>query len=307
MSSGARHKMYDYEVAPPQGVWEKIEAELEESELSHKFPSVLYQLEAEPPSTAWQHIAMALNEPAMESDYAAKLSGIEVIPPVRAWEKISAALDPRPAKTSILVFVKYAAAAAVIGLMIFGGIRLFNTNKKESPIANQPGQSTGIEHLVTADNGAASNNEGDTKDPDPIEQDAKDDAALEESKKTYALLGSNSRVSKVKNVADFFFIADDYNYEPTVSTRGLPDFSEEWESPAPDISDRYIVLMTPDGNIIRMPKKFGDLVCCVSGEEVDKDCKDQLQQWRSKIANPAVTHTPGNFLDLLHMLKTLQD
>ena len=115
--------------------------------------------------------------------------------------------------------------------------------------------------------------------------------------------------TKVKKAADFFFASEDDEFAPSGQSRGL-DFGEPQDPTPPvevDLTNRYIVLMTPDGNIIRMSKKLRNLVCCVSGEEVDKDCVDQMKKWREKIANPAATHTPGNFLDLLHMLNSLQD
>ena len=74
-----------------------------------------------------------------------------------------------------------------------------------------------------------------------------------------------------------------------------------------DMAARYAMLMTPDGNFIRISKKLGDLVCCVSGEEQDDECTDQLKKWRKKIANAPVAPSPGNFMDILDMLHTLKD
>ena len=39
MSNGFDHKMYNYEVMPPTGVWERIAQELDDSEIAAKFPS----------------------------------------------------------------------------------------------------------------------------------------------------------------------------------------------------------------------------------------------------------------------------
>ena len=52
--------------------------------------------------------------------------------------------------------------------------------------------------------------------------------------------------------------------------------------------------MTPDGNIIRMSKKWSGLVCCVSGEEQDEDCKNQIKKWQKKIAT-AYSSIPWQF------------
>lgn len=75
----------------------------------------------------------------------------------------------------------------------------------------------------------------------------------------------------------------------------------------PTLADRYVMLMTPDGNIIRMSKKWSDLLCCVSGEEQDADCKDQLKKWQQKIASSELAPSPGNFMDILGLVNSLNE
>jgi hypothetical protein len=67
------------------------------------------------------------------------------------------------------------------------------------------------------------------------------------------------------------------------------------------------MLMTPNGQIIRISKKLGDLVCCVSGEDQDQECQDQLKKWRQKIANAPVAPSPGNFMDILSLLQSIKE
>ena len=73
------------------------------------------------------------------------------------------------------------------------------------------------------------------------------------------------------------------------------------------IAGRYIMLMTPEGNIIRMSKKWSDLVCCVSGEEQDEDCKLQIKKWQKKLATSPINPTPGNFMDILELVNSLDE
>ena len=299
MSSGPQHKMYDYEVAPPHGVWEKIAAELDESELSQRFPSLLYHSETAPPVQVWQKIASALDEPVLINDYSAKLAGIEVAPPATAWNKIQTSLSEATTAPvrRINPWIKYAAAAVFIGFMAWGGLRFLGNGKKGNEIANdnttQPAQdpnTANTSSISFQDNGIA------VADMNASLEEARNDAALEASKKTYAKLDVGARKNKVQNAAGFYFV-------PT-QTRGI-EF-DEIEEPLDNISSRYIVLMTPDGNIVRMSKKLRDLVCCVSGEAVDQDCVDQMKKWREKIASPS-THSPGNFLDILSLVSSLQE
>ena len=302
MSSGLQNKMYNFEVPPPAGIWEKIAAELDESELTNRFPSTLHNIQVTPPAHIWQGIAITLDEPAFVHDYSAKLGAIEVVPPAAAWNKIKTSLDAEheaaiPEHRRFAPFLKYAAAAVVIGFLAWGGISFFD-NKKSSDNTLAKSQTT-----VPTNNTAIFTDENiAVTDVAASMEEARNDAALEASKKTFAKLDATVTRSKIKNAANFFFGADEY--EPA-GTRGL-DFEPE-ETPSMDVSNRYVMLMTPDGNIIRMSKKLKELVCCVSGELQDKDCVDQMKKWRDILGNPSINHSSSSFIDILSLMDCMQD
>lgn len=309
MSSGLSNRMYNYEVAPPAAAWEKIASELDNSELSEKISSKLYNIQIAPPVYVWQNIAVALDESALVDHYAGKLAGIEIAPPLGAWNKIKTSLDAEQEVSSerrrISPFIKYAAAAAIIGFLAWGGIAIFTNKSGEPKLANQQSTQPGENSQKTSEDKTLNFTDENiaVSDINASLQEARNDAALEASKKTYARLDvAVTRRSKIKNAADFFFVSD--NYEPT-GTRGINEEPEE--TSFTDISNRYIMLMTPDGKIIRMSKKLKELVCCVSGEEEDKDCVDQMKKWREKIANPSATHSSSNFMDILSLVNSMQD
>lgn len=303
MSSGIQQKMYDYEVAPPSAVWDKIATELDESELTKKISSRLYNAQVAPPANAWQRIAAILEGSSLANDFADKLSNIEITPPARTWNKIQTTLNAEQ-EAAVAEYrrfsplIKYAAAAAIIGFLAWGGVQLFNTNSEITTIAKtenaEPTENPINNQTVTIQNENIGN-----ADFTAALEEARNDAALEASKKTYAKLDVVSKRSKINNAADFFFAVD--SYEP--GTRGLGMDPTE----TTNISNRYVMLMTPDGNIIRMSKKLSNMICCVSGEEMDKDCIDQMKKWRTKIANPSKNHSPGNFMDILSLVNSLQD
>ncbi len=338
MSSGLQHKMYDLEVTPPVGVWEKIAAELDESELTKQFPSRLYNIEIAPPAQVWQSIANTLDEEAVVNDYANKLGSIAVAPPIKVWQSIAATLDEAdlvndyagklssiavtpPAatwnkiKTSLNAeheaaipehrrlspLLKYAAAAAIIGFLAWGGIKLFDNKSGDNVVAKQKTTPPDNNNETATINNTVDENIA-VSDITASMEEARNDAALEASKKTYAKLDVATTRSKIKKAANFFFVAD--NYEPT-GTRSI--IMEPEETPSIDISNRYVMLMTPDGNIIRMSKKLKELVCCVSGEEQDKECVDQMKKWREKIASPSTIHSSSNFMDILNIVNSMQD
>jgi hypothetical protein len=284
MSSQLQNKMYGYEVKPPEGSWDKIVTALNDKEGTETISSKLYNLEATPPAFAWQQIKNALKK-----DPKAPVSNPKVIP-----------------------YLRYAAAAVIIILLVFGGLRLINNNSGKKEIA------TNKNTPLIKESTAPSSKESVSAAPlnnSPEADDKRDDAALEASKQTVAKndfpiatrlkLARESYLSApahyIENVTDA-----ETNY-PNLHYSELLQPLYENESPTEDIADRYIMLKTPDGNFFRMSKKLADLICCISGEDQDANCKDQLQRWREKIACSPLAPSPGNFMDILNLIASLQN
>ncbi|HRX93553.1 MAG TPA: hypothetical protein P5158_05520 [Chitinophagaceae bacterium] len=285
--SGMNHKLYQYEVPPPPGAWEKIMTDLDSADLEYNYPSRLHSFEAVPPVQVWQAIEKKIGE--------------EVTPQHKVW---------------YISVLRYAAAAAVITFITWGAIKLLNkTNKQDESVAIQdiipqtgdssaPGSQEQIE--PTTENNITDNAiDNSSSQLDVVVADARNEAALEASKKTFASLNMPVK-SKVRNASNFYFVAEP---EPMGVTRSLDieDYSKEGNLDSENIADRYFMLLTPDGNIVRMSKKLGDMVCCVSGEEQDDACLEQLKKWRKKVADPSTGHSPGNFMDILSLLSNLQE
>ena len=288
MSTRLKEKLLNHEVTPPPGVWDRVTTELDESGLDRQFPSTLHNLSVTPPLSAWEKIKKNLED---AGDDTRTVTGRRTIGP---W-------------------LRYAAAAVVIGLIAWGAVSLFNNTATNTEIAkenNNPVQvkendtvNIPVNNVPAQEIPVVTNTNTNTVK----EEDARDIAALEAIKNTYATL-STPRNSKVKNAANFYFNStSEYDNYPTGTTRGL-NFDEYIPAPPPvDFASRYITLFTPDGHIFRMSKKLSELVCCVSGEIEDPECDDQMKKWRQKIASPSTTHSPADFMDILSLLKSLQD
>ena len=267
--SSLKDKIYNYEVTPPPGTWEKIAIDLEEAELGNKFPHQLYNL--------------------------------ETTPPAHSWDKVNAALNPvneptTPLLKRIPAFARYAAAAIFIGAVAFGIIKLtaggdssLNTTAQSTvdPDSSESGkpQATGSEEIqkvriVTDESDSA------------LEQNKSQVAGTDRPTKTIVRKANAGR-NQGRN-------ADNSDAEPE-----SPIYA--YEDHVPNLADRYVMLMTPDGNIIRMSKKWSDLLCCVSGEEQDADCKDQLRKWQQKMAASSLAPSPGNFMDILGLVNSLNE
>lgn len=282
MSRGLRNKMYDYEVTPPKGAWEKIATALDDSSETGSFESKLYNLETTPPASAWEQIQVSLNA-----------------------ENKTTRL---PQNKSYHIF-RYVAAIAAIAIIVFGAIILTRNKSAKKETARK-------EIVAPTKNPATNVPVASAEVNNPISDDEKrDDAALEASKNTFAKndLSSMARLTLIKknylsapahyieNISKDDAVFGDLHYSE------IAQLSFENDNTTSDISERYITLMTPDGNLIRMSKKWADLACCVSGEEQNADCKDQLERWREKIACSSIAPSPGNFMDILDLISSLQD
>lgn len=275
MSTVLKDKMFNYEVPPPPAVWGTIISALDDSDMGSTYPYALRELSVTPPASSWNKIAELL--------------------PVSQPQGI-----PAPVRR-ITPWLMYAAAAVILAFLAWGGYTLFSNDNNGTDIATNgdivkpviPGNEN-IPEVITP---SAPEREQTIAD---IERD---DAALEQSKTTYAKLTPPNK-SKIRNAADFYFTAPEDSYYGPGQTRGL-DITETAPVNSIDLSNRYIMLMTPDGHIIRISKKLSDQVCCVAGEEDDVDCTDRMKQLREKIASPSATQSPADFMDILSLLRSL--
>lgn len=306
MNSEFQNKMYKYEVQPPKGVWNRIALELDDAALENNFPVTLKNMEVMPAAAAWQNIATILDESLLINDYSTKLSKIAIPPPSTTWNKIIDQLDSTPEsvvseRKKIIPFFRYAIAASILGLIAWGAFQLFNAKKYETPVAEV---TTPKEIPISVPTNSSTNNSIDKVAEEGnifSAEEARNDAALEASKKTFAKLDVKFATSKIKNASDFFFIPE--IDEPGV--RGLGN----WDTPVPknDFSDRYFFLMTPEGNIIRISKKLSNIVGCVAGAEQDEECLDQLKKWQKKMASPKSIQSSGNLMEILNLANSLQE
>lgn len=259
--SSLQNKLYNYEQSPPENTWGKIAAALDESNLADEFPSTLYNAEAIPDASAWEKIVSALD----------------------AEHPVVIAMP----RKSFPLF-RYAAAAAVIGIITFSIIKWTGANNN---------QSSAKDLVITKD--PAPENKGPvlTNENNLAGNAPKESINSEESNKNIANV-DQVKATRIKKSRNNYSIADNID-----AAQPIYAYNEH----TPNLADRYIMLMTPNGNIIRMSKKWGDLVCCVSGEEQDDDCKDQLKKWQEKIAASTIAPSPGNFMDILSLVSSLSD
>jgi hypothetical protein len=281
MSSSWTDRIKNFEADPPEKGWDKVAAALDESFNGYQFPVTLYNLEATPPADTWNRIQTSLDEG-------------------------QAPVIPLKRQGSFTSFIKYAVAASVIGLLALGAIRFFNIgtdkinvaiapainpSKTDSPAVNDNSQPNSITTIQTRD----------------------DNTTLEQNKNTYAKLDihSNSFSSKINRSLYRSPVQLASSYSETGFQKSpelqYPHRAAVNDSPSDNSSGRYLMFKNSEGQFIRISKKLSDLFCCVSGEERDENCDDQLKKWREKIATSSFIPSPDNFMDILDLVSSLQD
>ncbi|MBI3138484.1 MAG: hypothetical protein HYZ15_07870 [Sphingobacteriales bacterium] len=300
MSNTIRHKLSDFESVPPPGTWEQLQAELEGLNEWRSLANKLNDAENEPPAGHWNRVLSQLEE----SDLAGKLYPLEETPPVLAWKKIRKTLEMEtvhPARQKTIPWFRHAAAAAILVIVGLGILRLTQSRNEEPEMATRQ-DSLPVNNSITTDNSKEELTKLVVGIPADNE-DARNDAALEASKKTLAKLDlPNRRIAR--DVSNFYFTS---TAETDPSGRDLA-INNSSGLPDPAVAaDRYITLMTPEGNIIRVSKKLSGMVCCISGEKGDPACENQLKKWREKIVASSIGHSADSFMDILMLVNSAEE
>jgi hypothetical protein len=294
--SKPKHKLYDHEITPPAGAWDKIALSLDESETDRRFPAQLYNANITPPAYIWNKIAAGLDSTEFGDTLPSKLYAMEVAPPAMAWEKIATALGPAATAATpvrqIRHFWRYAAAAVLIGAVAFAIIRTTVQDETESIPA----------FVTTTKNTNIAPGETNITTNVPEVPAATVSAAESKPKKLMAATTNHRRAMRTVSVSHTSTVQNEERVNPTLA-QSIYAYADH----IPDVAERYVMLMTPDGNIIRMSKKWTPLLCCVSGEDQDAGCKDQLKKWQEKIAASSLAPSPSNFMDILGLVNALDE
>lgn len=271
-----QHKLYDFEVAPPVGVWEHIAAELDELNEYKTVSQKLQHIQISPPASLWNNIKNELEEGQSFEIIARKLSNVQVPPPVMAWTNIQRQLDGEkktarviPIKSSRSRWVRYAVAACVVGLLGILGYYLSVNSSKDVAI---------IKEGIAKNNTETAPPPTDSKTIQPVAPKAAANApATAKSQSEGIVAAMPSPVVKTGNM-----------YAPTIEK------NEE-------IQGRYIMLMTENGDVVRLAKRLKGIADCIAGEDNSIDCNQQIAQWQEQMVKTPLPSTPDNFLDILEL------
>jgi hypothetical protein len=288
-------------------MWSRIVAALDQ-EINAEFPQRLYTLEAPPPFDVWNRIEDRLEEDT-QGQYAAKLFNLEAAPPPQTWNKILTLLDEEnvipeiPSKRRIISFVRYAVAACIIALIAFGTFKLLNQKTD--------GRSTALKTVLPRKDSSAALIPNPTQQvtPSPSNNLPREGTGLAQMETKYRKKTSSEPAVSMTQMATTF--------PALAGSRSISDFRQV--SLKGDIpgncslisdADPYLMFVNPDGYLIRISKKLAETLGCIytnGNSDQYNRCQDQIKKWRDKIAQSPATSSPDNFMDILNVIKSVQE
>lgn len=250
-------KLNDFEITPPPNAWQFIADHLDGANQELHLSEKLYNSEVSPPSFIWDNISRELDDQKALEIIEKKLSHMQVQPPAGTWPNIKNALDEKQ-KPAMVVPMHH-------GWLKYAAAACFIAIVSITAyfILNDGGNTS---YKAYTANGRA--NDMPVAIAQPVISKNKNTTIPEANKQ--ALAGIRTKLGNA------YITSNEKNAE---------------------LQNRYIILMTPEGNIVRMSKKVGNMADCIAGE--DHSCDDQISKWQKKMASNATTATPDNFLGLL--------
>lgn len=298
-----QQKILQFEEEVPLLVWNNLEANLNDLALQNKIESI----EEVVPPMAWEQIALALDVEQNDQAVAATLHALEIAPPSNAWNNIEAGLDEQqakviPMKGNATRIFRLAAAAAITGILAWGGYRLINTKSTE-----QVTTIASVEASVTPDVVIPV--------PVPVPQDSiAEEEVPQDVTPTRVQIKERIKQNLKLNDAVAYIETPDHSLENYVPYQGIHHQKQLAPQSTNGFSEsEYYMLLNDDGELVRVSKKITDLKCvAVSGsnnatQQELKDCNDQLKRWREKMAMAAAFSASAGDIDLNQLSNSTTD
>ena len=305
---------------PPARVWETVAAALDVAAEDERMCLQLSQLNAAPPAEAWAQIEQQLWDadlqtqalaaidlppagswPAIEGQLTAtwdakvkqQLQLATVSVPADNWQRIEERLNQDagakvvPITSFTKSWIRWAAAAAISGLLLWGGVQLFTNDKNVSVVASQQAIAPAPEVPLPVEEAQ----------PNPFNAGA----AVTATKSN----GLAAKAAAQHQQAAGLSTSRKTPHNSTVTPVAATAFDE----------DQYLLVMNDDGEIIRVSRKIHRLACASDIEELTVDataalasraCYRQIKEWQQKIATTAALSSLTGFIDVNELIGAVE-
>ena len=261
----AVQRIHALEATPPPNIWNTISESLDEQEYEHLIAKKLHRIEVDAPALAWDAICEQLDDEQALSIIEKKLSTVQKNPPSYVWDHIIQELNGDSKQRPLVIpmhyaWLKYAAAACFVIMISVTGFFILKDDDHIPGNSSLTASSSKKQH--SNDFELSNQAQSSTRPPQKSTVTPQQQTLAE----IRTSLGNAYSVSMERNA---------------------------------ELQNRYIVLMTQEGNVVRMSKKVSNMADCIAGE--DNSCDEQISKWQKEMASSNTTSSPDNFLDILDM------
>lgn len=310
-----KKKLLGVNTNPPEGVWEKIENKLEIDFSDDRVATKLLNISETPPAEIWNQIDSQLTEETFNQKFSV-LKNLEVSPPENYWSKIVAELETEakviPIKRSRTFFVRYAAAAVIIGVLAWGSVQLMSGNKttEKTLVTKEEAKQPVTESALTNTNNLPSENSTPVTIPEKTPEEiiasnapAKTKIRRTGTSNTVSLASVSTPQTSHTNSEE---IIADIN---SIQKNKPADTANAAADPA---APRYLVYLNDEGELMKVSKKLADMKCLYNKNgDISQDalasinnqvCNDLVKSWQDKLSKTPI-NLSFNPLEMADILK----
>lgn len=261
--------MFDHEVPPPAGTWEKLSERLDE----------------------WQH----------DKTVQARMENISIPPPARSWEQILEKISPEKPATRVIPWKNWLAAASVLLALSLSAYFLTRSTVESTsqPMVQEQPDTSSMEKT-----GGQTATDTQEVEKEPVE--SRTYAAIMNTVSSSVLHNARKVMSSLSEPTDESRRA---TTEQAHHKSSGYDLGVMAASTAADNSDRYYNLLDENGNLVRVSKKLSSLDCVIKNGMVvpidqepagtTDDCTEKVKEWHKIMSTAPAIISP---LDLLQVL-----
>ena len=227
-------------------------------------------------------------------DVKNKMYNYETTPPSGVWESIASQLDVKEAKVIAINNNRskqfYFMAAASVAIIIFCVI--FFTTRSPKAVKEEPVYSNSASEQISNDqkNEAETSQDENVRITVPVEE-KKD----ETNKDNDELLAKNNTV---KGGGNEKIKKEDFQKSDSTDTKLI----------ASNIDPRYITIEGLQGQPVKVSSKMATLIDSSDESVPPKPTwNKKINEWREIMKGNTLAPTPGNFLDIIELTRTLRD
>jgi hypothetical protein len=279
----------------------------------------LYYLEVTPPDKVWEKLSASLDEINADLALARRIKNNRMTPPADAWENISYKLEREKEEDSgrngfVYYFKRLAAAAVFAGLIITAWVIYNNYSSANSEIASDKSQH---KESTPADTNTNSININTDNQVQVIP--GREISVLNPGEKLFGQVSPSKNFAKKKNFKHPE-VQQDYWNENQIALHKEKPGEKKFTTPVEDLSmvgdgEHYMTMLNANGRLVKISPQLAHLAPHLQDKPVTEDLyeimfgegeywRETLSEWRKKLAlSPA--GSGDVFSSLIELLKTV--